>query len=140
METAKPKMAENREGKKGPSPLEGGRRFDYNKKPFKNKVIMRVGQGRGGAALAPKENPSEGMGRSHGEHTAALGRLTGEMGVARFKFIGDLKEENRLLLNRNSRILGKSIRRGRNLAHKGGGEERRWRSFRGEELGAQKIV
>ena len=31
-------------------------------------------------------------------------------------------------------------RRGRNLAHKGGGEERRWRSFRGEELGAQKIV
>ena len=110
METAKPKMAENREGKKGPSPLEGGRRFDYNKKLFKNKVIMRVGQGRGGAALAPKENPSEGMGRSHGEHTAALKRLTGETGVARFKFIGDLKEENRLLLKRKSRILGKPIR------------------------------
>lgn len=48
------------------------------------------------------------MGRSHGEHTAALGRLTGEMGVARFKFIGDLKEENRLLLKRKNRILGKS--------------------------------
>ena len=97
-------MAENRGGKKGPSPLEGGRRFDYNKKLFKNKVIMRVGQGRGGAALAPKENPSEGMGRSHGEHTAALGRLTGEIGVARFKFIGDLKEENRLSPKEKRRI------------------------------------
>ena len=90
--------------------MEGGRRFDYNKKLFKNKVIMRVGQGRGGAALAPKENPSEGMGRSHGEHTAALKRLTGETGVARLKFIGDLKEENRLSPKEKKRIQCKPIR------------------------------